>query len=243
MVRSRRGPPDQPPRTGPRPVPGRAGPSGPGRCWSWPPRPRPRYGPGGSASRRRPGSAWSPRCRGSGPRCTWTPPSLCRSAWRPTRRTRCAPGWPATPRSAHRTRRFAKWSAIFSFALGMAGQVAYHLMAQAGTARAPWPITTVVSCLPVLVLGMGTALAHLLRADAAAADRCARQRGRTTSCPAVPVLVPEGPGGTRPQATGRRTGTGPRGGTSTVPGRDHDMATGSRDLARGPPDRRRIRPA
>jgi hypothetical protein len=31
-----------------------------------------------------------------------------------------------------RTRRFAKWSAIFSFALGMAGQVAYHLMAQAG---------------------------------------------------------------------------------------------------------------
>jgi hypothetical protein len=51
------------------------------------------------------------------------------------------------------TRRFAKWSAICSFALGMAGQVAYHLMAQAGTARAPWAITTVVSCLPVLVPG------------------------------------------------------------------------------------------
>ena len=31
-----------------------------------------------------------------------------------------------------RTRRFAKWSAICSFALGMAGQVAYHLLAQAG---------------------------------------------------------------------------------------------------------------
>ena len=54
-----------------------------------------------------------------------------------------------------RTRRFAKWSAISSFALGMAGQVAYHLMAQAGMTRAPWAITTVVSCLPVLVLGMG----------------------------------------------------------------------------------------
>ena len=65
-----------------------------------------------------------------------------------------------------RTRRFAKWSAIFSFALGMAGQVAYHLMAQAGMARAPWAVTTIVSCLPVLVLGMGTALAHMLRADA-----------------------------------------------------------------------------
>ncbi|HTP15582.1 MAG TPA: hypothetical protein VMK13_07065, partial [Streptosporangiaceae bacterium] len=58
-----------------------------------------------------------------------------------------------------------------TFALGMAGQVAYHLLAQAGAARAPWPITTIVSCLPVLVLAMGTALAHMLRADAdAAAD-------------------------------------------------------------------------
>jgi len=63
-----------------------------------------------------------------------------------------------------RTRRFAKWSAICSFALGMAGQVAYHLLAQAGTARAPWPVTMIVSCLPVLVLAMGTTLAHMLRA-------------------------------------------------------------------------------
>ena len=36
-VRSRRGPPEQPPRTGPRPPPGQAGPCGPGRSWSWPP--------------------------------------------------------------------------------------------------------------------------------------------------------------------------------------------------------------
>jgi hypothetical protein len=54
-----------------------------------------------------------------------------------------------------RTRRFAKWSAICSFVLGMAGQVAYNLLAQAGAARAPWPVTTIVSCLPVLVLAMG----------------------------------------------------------------------------------------
>jgi hypothetical protein len=65
-----------------------------------------------------------------------------------------------------RTRRFAKWSAIFSFTLGMAGQIAYHLLAQADAARAPWPVTTIVSCLPVLVLAMGTTLAHMLRADA-----------------------------------------------------------------------------
>ena len=70
-----------------------------------------------------------------------------------------------------RTRRFAKWSAICSFLFGMAGQVASHLLADAGAARAPWAITTVVSCLPVLVLAMGTALAHMLRADAAATDR------------------------------------------------------------------------
>ena len=66
------------------------------------------------------------------------------------------------------TRRFAGWSAAGSLLLGMAGQIAYHLLAQAGATRAPWGITTAVSCLPVLVLGMGAALAHLLHADACA---------------------------------------------------------------------------
>jgi hypothetical protein len=65
-----------------------------------------------------------------------------------------------------RTRRFARWSAVGSLLLGMAGQVAYHLLAQARVTHAPWGVTTAVSCLPVLVLGMGAALAHLLRADA-----------------------------------------------------------------------------
>jgi hypothetical protein len=79
--------------------------------------------------------------------------------------------WLATDHAiSDRTRRFARRSAIFSFALGMAGQVAFHLMDQDQVTRAPWAITTLVSCLPVLVLGMGTALAHMLREDAAAAD-------------------------------------------------------------------------
>ena len=70
------------------------------------------------------------------------------------------------------TRRFARRSAVLSFALGMAGQVAFHLMDQDQITRAPWAVTTLVSCLPVLVLGMGTVLAHMLREDAtAAADR------------------------------------------------------------------------
>jgi cytochrome bd-type quinol oxidase subunit 2 len=64
-----------------------------------------------------------------------------------------------------RARQFAKRSAIAAFALGCLGQIAYHLMTAAHVSVAPWPITTVVSCLPVVVLGFGAALAHLQRAD------------------------------------------------------------------------------
>ena len=50
----------------------------------------------------------------------------------------------------------------------VAGQVAYHLLVQAGAVHAPWQVTTLVSCLPVLVLGMGAALAHMSPADMSA---------------------------------------------------------------------------
>ena len=122
-----------------------------------------------------------------------------------------------------RTRRFAKWSSICSFALGMAGQVAYHLLALAGMARAPWPITTIVSCLPVLVLAMGTALAHMLRADAEAVDAPGSGPGAASRL-AVRVLVPGGPGRTGPRTAGGCPGpvrvAGParsRAGTTTWP--------------------------
>ncbi|MFJ6195755.1 ABC transporter permease [Micromonospora sp. NPDC092111] len=62
-----------------------------------------------------------------------------------------------------RARRFAKWSAIASLAVGALGQVAYHLLVANGVTAAPWWITTAVACLPVAVLGMGAALAHLVR--------------------------------------------------------------------------------
>jgi hypothetical protein len=134
-----------------------------------------------------------------------------------------------------RTRRFAKRSAIFSFALGMAGQVAYHLMAQAGMARAPWPITTVVACLPVLVLGMGTALAHLLRADAEAAAAPDSQAGQ----PAVlrpPSWSPQdqaGPGRTRPEADRDRSGSRDQNGPGPGPP-DGDGISGACPLPAGP---------
>jgi hypothetical protein len=99
-----------------------------------------------------------------------------------------------------RTRRFAQWSAIFSFVLGMAGQVAYHLMAQAGMARAPWVITSVVSCLPVLVLAMGTALAHMLRADAETMDAPSSRTGPPAVLRSLAWSSQDGPGGRRPDA-------------------------------------------
>lgn len=58
-------------------------------------------------------------------------------------------------------RRFACWSSVGALVLGMAGQVAYHLMAAAGMQVAPWQITAFVACLPVAVVGCAAALVHL----------------------------------------------------------------------------------
>lgn len=66
-----------------------------------------------------------------------------------------------------RALRFARNSAIGSLLLGFAGQSIYHLMTAAGWTTAPWPITLLVSGIPVAVLGMGAALAHLVRSGQA----------------------------------------------------------------------------
>ena len=124
-----------------------------------------------------------------------------------------------------RTRRFAKWSAICSFALGMAGQVAYHLLAQAGTARAPWPVTTIVSCLPVLVLAMGTTLAHMLRADAGtAADGLDNRPGGPAVSRSPAWSAEDQAGAARDQAMPQAPlpGSGPPAETTTAPQQDHD---------------------
>ena len=124
-----------------------------------------------------------------------------------------------------RTRRFAKWSAICSFALGMAGQVAYHLLAQAGAARAPWPVTTIVSCLPVLVLAMGTALAHMLRADAgAAADAPDNGTGGPAVSRSPAWSAGDQAGAVQDQAAPQvpLAGSGPSAGTRTALQQDHD---------------------
>lgn len=66
-------------------------------------------------------------------------------------------------------RTFARRSAIGSLVLGMLGQVAYHLLAAAHATRAPTLVVVLVSCLPVVTLGFGAALTHLLSAGAPAA--------------------------------------------------------------------------
>ena len=67
---------------------------------------------------------------------------------------------PGVPQTA---RRFAKRSAIGALALGMLGQVVYHLLAADHAHRAPWSVVVLVSCLPVITLGFGASLTHLLR--------------------------------------------------------------------------------
>ena len=70
--------------------------------------------------------------------------------------------WLSGATRSARARSFARWSAIGSLVLGALGQVAYHLMEASGVDVAPWWITTFVSVLPVVVLGCGAALTHLI---------------------------------------------------------------------------------
>ncbi len=84
-----------------------------------------------------------------------------------------------TPGTPERARGFARGSAVGALALGMLGQVVYHLLAAAGAVRAPWPVVVLVSCLPVVTLGFGAALTHLLR--------------ETEPVPDVPAAVPAVP--------------------------------------------------
>jgi hypothetical protein len=61
---------------------------------------------------------------------------------------------------------FARRSAIGALLLGMTGQVVYHLLAAAHATAAPWPVVVLVSCIPVVTLGLAAALTHLLRTPA-----------------------------------------------------------------------------
>jgi hypothetical protein len=92
-----------------------------------------------------------------------------------------------SPRSHHlapATRRFAATSAIGSLGLGMLGQIAYHQLTLTHTTTAPPWIVTIVSCLPVLVLGMSATLLHMIRHDSNAPNQ--RPASNTTGIPDAP---------------------------------------------------------
>jgi len=61
-----------------------------------------------------------------------------------------------------RARTFARRSAITSLVIGATAQIAFHLMTAAGLHHAPWPVTVGVPAIPVIVLGLATALANLI---------------------------------------------------------------------------------
>jgi hypothetical protein len=79
--------------------------------------------------------------------------------------------WLGSGDAPEQARRFARRSAIGSLLLGIAGQVAFHLLAASHAVRAPWPVVVLVSCVPVVVLGFAAALTHLRRAGEVAAPR------------------------------------------------------------------------
>lgn len=90
-----------------------------------------------------------------------------------------APGAPGAARA------FARRSALGALGLGMAGQVIYHLLAAWHAVTAPWPVVMLVSCLPVVTLGFGGALTHLLRTEDH--DNTPDDGPRTAQVDAVPL--------------------------------------------------------
>ncbi|MFI9451798.1 hypothetical protein [Amycolatopsis sp. NPDC052450] len=74
----------------------------------------------------------------------------------------------ASDRLSERSRRFARRSFLASLVVGGGAQIASHIMAAAHVAGAPWPVTTVVACVPLLVIGLATGLATLVKRDTSA---------------------------------------------------------------------------
>ena len=105
------------------------------------------------------------------------------------------------PGASESARKFARCSAIGSLALGMLGQVVYHLLSAAHAIRAPWLVVVLVSCLPVVTLGFGAALAHLLHdtvaddvLDAVSISALDDDAGAVAPDTPVTVLTPPVPG-------------------------------------------------
>ena len=136
-------------------------------------------------------------------------------------------------------RTFARRSAVGALALGMLGQVVYHLLAAAGAVRAPWPVVVLVSCMPVVTLGFGASLTHLLRAPETHPESAPGPVSQAHSAPGAPALNgrvhPERTPGATPTRAPGRTRSAP----VTAEDAEHEFMT---DLAAGAlPSLRQIR--
>jgi hypothetical protein len=133
-----------------------------------------------------------------------------------------------TPGTTPAARRFARRSALGALGLGMAGQVIYHLLAASHAAAAPWPVVMLVSCLPVLTLGLGVALTHLLRTGpgTASTDQAEEhlQSSRPANVAASAGTIGQPTPSARPRPAGRRRA--PRKARRPVPDVDALMPLG-----------------
>ena len=69
----------------------------------------------------------------------------------------------ASSRLSPEARRFARRSFVASLSVGGGAQIASHVMGAVDVTVAPWPVTTLVACVPLLVIGLATGLATLVR--------------------------------------------------------------------------------
>ncbi len=122
-------------------------------------------------------------------------------------------------------RRFARWSALGSLGLGMAGQGVFHLLSAEHYTRAPAAIVVLVACLPVVSLGLGTSLAHMLRTEQPGQEAtiqppaAAVTAGQETTGSLAAQTLPQpsdGHAGSHEMATPAATGTATEPATATA---------------------------
>lgn len=73
--------------------------------------------------------------------------------------------WLSAAALSDKTIAFAKWSSLVSLTIGAGAQVASHLLTAAGVTAAPWPVTTLIACVPVALVGLAAGLARLVAND------------------------------------------------------------------------------
>lgn len=73
--------------------------------------------------------------------------------------------WLSNSRHSSRTITFAKWSTVISLLIGWAAQAGFHLLEAFGYKQAPWPVVLLVSSVPVVMVGLASGLAKLVKDD------------------------------------------------------------------------------